>query len=212
MTYSVEIAANEALVFLSGKIAEATSHLWAPVRVHEDIFAERAAYLPLSSPGIWSANQKCRMVRAGDGWMSVNLPRENDLELVPAWIGCAFDSAPWPAIIAAARERRVDEIVTSAQQLGLAVAQVGSVRSTEVSAPLVRMAARGAGSVRSSPIRVIDLSALWAGPLCGAILAEAGADVLKIDSAARPDGGAFYDRLNGMKAHLSLDLRDATDV
>ncbi|MFA5886111.1 MAG: amidohydrolase family protein, partial [Acidimicrobiia bacterium] len=61
---------------------------------------------------------------------------------------------------------------------------------------------------------VVDLSSLWAGPLCGALLAAAGADVVKVESTARPDGarsgnGPFFDLLNGAKRSLALDL--ATD-
>ena len=35
---------------------------------------------------------------------------------------------------------------------------------------------------------VVDLSALWAGPLCGGLLAGAGATVVKVESTHRPDG------------------------
>jgi crotonobetainyl-CoA:carnitine CoA-transferase CaiB-like acyl-CoA transferase len=58
---------------------------------------------------------------------------------------------------------------------------------------------------------VVDLSALWAGPLCGELLARAGADVVKVESLARPDGArhgpaAFFDLMNGPKRSVALDL------
>jgi crotonobetainyl-CoA:carnitine CoA-transferase CaiB-like acyl-CoA transferase len=61
-------------------------------------------------------------------------------------------------------------------------------------------------------VLVVDLSALWAGPLCGALLAEAGARVVKVESTARPDGArsgpaAFFDLLNHRKRSVALDLR-----
>ncbi len=40
-------------------------------------------------------------------------------------------------------------------------------------------------------IRVCDLSAFWAGPLVGSILAAFGADVIKVESHKRPDGMRF---------------------
>jgi crotonobetainyl-CoA:carnitine CoA-transferase CaiB-like acyl-CoA transferase len=59
---------------------------------------------------------------------------------------------------------------------------------------------------------VVDLSALWAGPLCGDLLAGAGATVVKVESPSRPDGArrgpaAFFDLLNGRKRSVALDFR-----
>ncbi|HEX7944889.1 MAG TPA: CoA transferase, partial [Phenylobacterium sp.] len=64
--------------------------------------------------------------------------------------------------------------------------------------------------------RVVDLSALWAGPMCGAILAAAGCEVTKVESLARPDPTRaatpdFHRRLNGAKAELALDFADPAD-
>ena len=45
-------------------------------------------------------------------------------------------------------------------------------------------------------LRVVDLSSLWAGPIVGRILAEAGAQVTKVESSGRRDAArdnpAFY--------------------
>jgi crotonobetainyl-CoA:carnitine CoA-transferase CaiB-like acyl-CoA transferase len=65
-------------------------------------------------------------------------------------------------------------------------------------------------------LRVVDLSSLWAGPLCGAVLAGLGAAVTKVESRRRPDPGRsstpeFFRRLNGAKAELALDFAQAAD-
>jgi len=62
---------------------------------------------------------------------------------------------------------------------------------------------------------VLDLSTLWAGPLCAQLLAAGGARVLKVESLSRPDGArrgpaAFYDLLNAGKESVALDLASAT--
>lgn len=212
MTCSVGIAVSEAFAHLAERVAKDSKHIGKKIHPHEGILTERSAYLPLSTPGIWSANRSCRMVEARDGWIAVNLPRESDIELLPAWIDCAYDADPWPAIHEAARERHATDLVQAGQQVGLAVAGLETITSTAVSAPLINMGSHEWGTAKSSPLRVVDLSALWAGPLCGALFSEAGASVLKIDSNARPDGGAFYERLNGMKSHLSLDFAEASDL
>lgn len=64
---------------------------------------------------------------------------------------------------------------------------------------------------RDQPL-VVDLTALWAGPLATALLADLGAEVVKVDPAARPDGlarhRAFHRQLNSAKQVVDLDLRD----
>lgn len=67
---------------------------------------------------------------------------------------------------------------------------------------------------RDQPL-VVDLTALWAGPLATALLADLGADVVKVEPSARPDGTArhpaFYDHLNAAKQVVDLDLREEPD-
>ena len=58
---------------------------------------------------------------------------------------------------------------------------------------------------------VADLSALWAGPLAGRLLARAGARVIKIESASRPDGARrgdprFHAAMNAGKESVAIEL------
>lgn len=68
---------------------------------------------------------------------------------------------------------------------------------------------------RWGTILVIDLSSLWAGPLATSLLAELGANVIKIDADVRPDGlrqhPGLYRHLNGSKDVIDLDLRTGND-
>jgi hypothetical protein len=200
---------------IAGRIATASAALGRRVDIDESVLGERAQHLSLGEPGEWSANRHCRMVRTSDGWMAVNLARESDLELFPAWIGCAPDVDPWPAVLEAACGGQAERLASDAQTLGLAVSRVGAVRAADPRAPLRRMARGGPRLER--PPKVVDLSALWAGPLCGAVLADAGAEVLKIESARRPDATrfstpAFYARLNASKTLLVLDFARQDDL
>ena len=61
----------------------------------------------------------------------------------------------------------------------------------------------------------MDLSSLWAGPLCSQLLVAAGAEVVKVESRKRPDGArsgpaVFFDLLNAGKRSVALDF-DAPD-
>lgn len=169
---------------------------------------DRAGHLTLNPPGRVSSNGACRLVRAADGWIAVNLARDEDRDLVPAWLGCAFGADPWDLIEAHGGQRTCAALVEGATLLGLPAAVVGERTAGGLRASLLRMAT---GAVRPDRPKVVDLSALWAGPLCGAILAAMGADVVKVESSRRPDPTRestprFFAALNGAKAHLRLDL------
>lgn len=64
---------------------------------------------------------------------------------------------------------------------------------------------------------VVDLSSLWAGPLCGRLLQAAGARVCKVESVHRPDGARqgppeFFARMNDGKEPVSVELRTREGV
>ena len=70
------------------------------------------------------------------------------------------------------------------------------------------------GTTSIDGAKVVDLTSMWAGPLCTELLGRAGAEVHKVTSAARPDGLAgspMYAELNAHKAVAELDLRLAAD-
>lgn len=68
-------------------------------------------------------------------------------------------------------------------------------------------------------LRVVDLSRVLAGPLCGQMLADHGADVIKVEPPAgddtrwwgppfvKPGHSAYFDGLNRNKRNISVDLR-----
>ena len=77
-------------------------------------------------------------------------------------------------------------------------------RASRIAAPSAR--ARLAGAV------VVDLSSMWAGPLCARLLGLAGADVIKVETPGRPDGARagerrFFDWLHGGHRSVVLDFR-----
>lgn len=165
---------------------------------------DRAGHLPLAEPGRTSPNGACHLLRVADAWIAVNLAREEDRELIPAWLHGDTE-------IEAAAARRLQGLLADAELLGLPAAGVGEIVEGALEPPRRRL---GAPGLRAGRPKVVDLSALWAGPMCGAVLAAAGAEVIRVESLSRPDATrthtpAFFRRLNGAKAEVALDLASA---
>lgn len=189
------------------------------------LLAERAAAAGLRRRGRTAPGGSCRLLPAatGTGWLAVNLPRgAEDARLLPAWLGCEA-AHPWQALAEALAETPRPLALSRARLLGLPVAPADPFEAAALEPvgdshwrgrPWLRRLRCGE---RAAPralrgVRVVDLSALWAGPLCGRLLAQAGAQVLKIESAGRPERPAqpaFYAALNACKRRRTLNFGSA---
>jgi crotonobetainyl-CoA:carnitine CoA-transferase CaiB-like acyl-CoA transferase len=184
------------------------------------LLGERAALANLCRQGRRSCGGSTRLVRAADGWLAVALPRPEDLEAVPAWLGHRLDG--WSSDPDAIDEERLDagllqrdrdELVQRGVLVGLAVGALGEISDREP----VKVLDHRPGPVCTRTPLVVDLSALWAGPLCSDLLARAGADVVKVESVRRPDGlrrdgSGLFDVLTARKRCVALDLSTAAGV
>ncbi|MFF7477060.1 CoA transferase [Streptomyces sp. NPDC008092] len=194
-----------------------------------ELLGERAAIAGLSRRGPWSAGGAFRILPAVDGWVGVSLARQDDLELVPALIENSVATDVWAALRHWAAQRRARDVAGRAQLLGIPAAAVAS-------APLgvqdEQSAHRSASAAGPSPVLineggprrhrrrhplVVDLTSLWAGPLCARLLGLSGAHVVKVESPHRLDGArfgppSFYDLLHAGHASVSLDLTSPTGV
>ena len=202
---------GRAATILLREIAKQSAALGCTVSVDERLL-DRSDAFALARPGLWSANRSCRLVRGGDGWMAVNFARETDRELLPAWTETESRGDVWNALVRWARQKPVRQMVERAVLLGLPVAQVAEVGGKRLAAPLRRM-----GEAGTVGRKVIDLSSLWAGPLCGALFAEAGFAVTKVDSRQRPDPTQitmpeFDERLNGAKCRMVCDFGNRREL
>jgi CoA-transferase family III len=182
------------------------------------LLGERAAIAGHGRQGDTSCGGGARLLGAADAWLAVSIVRPADVELLPAWLGidphAPMDDA-WPAVAAAVAGRSADEVVAAGAELGLPVARLGERAGDRVAVLATRLAdAPPVAALQGC--RVVDLSSLWAGPLCGQLLAAAGMDVVKVESRQRPDGArrgpaAFFDLMNGEKASVALDLSAIQD-
>ncbi|OBF28367.1 acyl-CoA transferase [Mycobacterium sp. ACS1612] len=179
-----------------------------PIDVGE-LIAGRAALLGLSPQGRVSAGGATRLMPSAGGWCALTLSRQDDIDLVPALV--ESDAVePWAAVQAWTATRTSAEVTARARLLGLPVAALGET----LPAPTVFMTLAAPVTPRNvSGLLVADLSSMWAGPLCGQLLARAGATVVKVETRARPDGTragsqAFFDWMNGGKLSYAVDFDD----
>jgi crotonobetainyl-CoA:carnitine CoA-transferase CaiB-like acyl-CoA transferase len=176
------------------------------------LLGEHAACLGHRRRGRVSAGGTCRLLRAADGWIAVNLARADDVAAVPAWLECDVAGDVWIAVEREVAGRRTAELLERGWLLSLPLAPAAPPPAL---APDWLRAAQAGESLATPPARpplVIDLTSLWAGPLCTSLLAAAGARVVKVESTGRPDGARggsahFFDLLNGAKASVALDFR-----
>ncbi len=174
------------------------------------LLGERAALLGLHRGGRISPGGSCRLLRTADGWLALNLPRPDDIALLSAWLGEGEQEDPWAFAAERLARSVASEAVARARLLGLAVALAVEPPARPPGWCRVTTLGKTAAQRRGPPL-VVDLSVLWAGPLCTHLLAQTGARVLKIESSSRPDGAragaaAFFDLMNAGKASVTLDF------
>ena len=172
----------------------------------------------------------------GDSQSWIEMPRRVGTTDVPsrpvAWADGALcvdlgpdDAETWERFADVHRgESNPETVAVAAQEWRLPVTPyrrlpVASTRRSAISASgttptksRIDLGASGAARASSGigSVDVVDLTSMWAGPLCTELLGRAGADVRKVSSAARPDGlagTAMYDDLNAHKTAVELDLR-----
>lgn len=172
-----------------------------------------------------------KMMRAADGWVAAHLPRESDRELIPALTHGAVDVCADPvvdprafdALEAWIAEVTTSELVDRARLLDLPLVRIpeGYEHSATMFSPKPPLfdlhpwqtSSLAPAQQRDTTLTVCDLSTLWAGPLAGTILAQAGTQVVKLESASRPErplpsDELFVQYLNGAKRHVSIDFTD----
>ncbi len=193
------------------------------------LLGERAAVAGLRRQGPASVGGAFRLLPGADGWIGVNLPRPEDVDLLPALTFGSLgpSSDPWPALGEWLAGQDAAEVAARARLLGLPMVQVplpGAPPDAQLEArwgtrepSWVRLRAGGArsgdGPADGPRPLVLCLASLWAGPLAAHLLHRSGARVVTVESVRRPDGGrrgsvAFHELLHAGQEMVALDLPD----
>lgn len=212
---------------LGCELAFAALRVADPHRTWHHLLGARAALTGGQRRGPWSIGGSARTVRCSDGFLAVNLARREDVESVAAVVEhdqtVDVDDA-WRLLVEWAASKTTGDAAARLQLLdvpGGVVPDEGSwwrdSAATEVGArnPVACADIADHPRRRSEPL-VVDLSSLWAGPLCAHLLGRAGAQVVKVELADRLDGARggnseFYDFLHGGHDSVVLDLSQRSD-
>ncbi|MBV8693402.1 MAG: CoA transferase, partial [Actinobacteria bacterium] len=134
----------------------------------------------------------------GGGWLCCELGAPGDEESFARLLSTLPPDADAPTVAAAAQQWRLP-----VNEYRLRAAHPDEL------ATLDRVYAVKCGEFAG--VRVVDLTVMWAGPLATRLLADRGAEVVKVEPACRMDGTrgtAMFDALNAGKTRADLDLRD----
>jgi len=192
-----------------------------------EVLSERAALLGLHRQGSRSCGGAAHLLPAVDQHVAISLARPGDVELLPALIAAEVVAEPLGQLASWVAATPAREVVDRAQLLGLSAAVVLDPRAAPDAQAVARggqagampvVATRGGErrSVSERPL-VVDLSSLWAGPLCAHLLGLLGADVVKVESSTRLDGARngsaeFYDLLHAGHQSVTVELRSSVGV
>lgn len=208
----------------------------------DDLVEHRSRYRGWRPEGTRNASGSCRMVSTVDGqWVAINMARRRDAEVLGAVLDLTLDErrsgtddrfrledAEWSAIEAAVSTWQADDLLVAVADLGLPLSVIGEVRwpgslnvlpvrhrDVTKTRPDGRRPSTSPSVIPESP-RVVDLSSLWAGPLCSRLLVDAGFDVITIESISRRDPSRsehpqFHADLHRGKELVTLDFTDDGD-
>lgn len=184
---------------------------------------ERAVQLGLTPQAATSPNGSCHLLSCQDGVLAVNLPRTADWELLPAWLGpwhedIVIAEQDWTTLQDCLQSIPAQPLLTQAHCLGLAVS-LASILPPPPPQPMTHHTFPPVlSNIRRDGIPVVvDLSSLWAGPLCSHLLQLAGCRVIRVEDRNRSErlntaSTAFYQRLNRNKELVSLDFHDPHQI
>lgn len=202
---------------LAGTAAALTTLTGTAVELPDvTLLSERAAMSGFTRSGPWSCGGSFRSVATSDGWIAVSLARQDDRDLVPALIESTAFADPWEAITQWAGTQTS---ATAAERMlmlnlpGRAVCADGS----PMARPSIKVGQGGRRQHKAERPLVVDLTSLWAGPLCAHLLGLGGADIVKVESITRPDGARhgsaeFFDLLHTGHRSVALDFRSPQHI
>lgn len=195
----------------------------------QDLLAQRVRHTGWQAGLSQSVGGSCHLMLTSDQqWVAINVARSEDHELLSIFFPTISQYKKTQ------RENQIDisqlrnavsdctarELIDFATEVGLPISRLGEVpnKYSHDQLPVGIQSVEKVVATRvAKPIEVIDLSSLWAGPLCSHLLQKCGYSVTKVESQQRPDGArfgnpTFFAELDVGKKHVEIDFRSNDGV
>ena len=184
----------------------------------QGLLAQRVRHTKWQSGPFQSVGGSCHLMLTSDEqWVAINLARPEDHELLGIFFPTTLqsdDKINVSLLRVQVRQCSADMLIEFAIDVGLPISVLNEVTNEYSLNELpvaIQQFERQLDLTRSSQLRVVDLSSLWAGPLCSHLLQRCGYAVTKVESRHRPDGARFgnpdfFAALDAGKDHVEIDF------
>ena len=190
----------------------------------QELLAQRVRHTNWWSGPSQSVGGSCHLMLASDEqWVALNLARPEDHGLVGIFFSLEVGSDEQLDISKLrndVRSCRSAAIIEFAIDVGLPISvldEVANKYSLNELPVAVQHIEKTHDLSKGNPIKVVDLSSLWAGPLCSQLLRRCGYLITKVESSHRPDGARFgnpnfFAELDNGKDHVEIDFHSANGI
>ncbi|MEI7506075.1 MAG: CoA transferase [Actinomycetes bacterium] len=183
-----------------------------------ELLAQRVRHTGWQASPSQSVGGSCHLMLTSDEhWVAINLARPEDHELVGIFFSLevgADEKLDIGKLRNNVRSCTSAKFIEYAIDVGLPIAVLDEVSNkyARLELPLqIQNIEKTHDFLLGRPLKVVDLSSLWAGPLCSQLLQQCGYSVTKVESRHRPDGARygnpnFFAELDAGKNHIEIDF------
>lgn len=183
----------------------------------QELLSQRVQHTGWQAGPSQSVGGSCHLMLTSDEqWVAINLARPEDHELVGIFFSLEIrlKQLDIDQLRSKVHTRTSWDLIKYAIDVGLPISrlnELGNNYSIRELPAKVQQVEKTRSLSRSEQLKVVDLSSLWAGPLCSQLVQQCGYLVTKVESRHRPDGARFgnpdfFAALDAGKDHVEINF------
>ena len=190
----------------------------------QELLAQRVRHTGWQAGPAQSVGGSCHLILTSDDeWVAINLARPEDHELVGIFFSLEVgvnEKIDIGQLRSKVRTYTSWDLIEYGIDVGLPISVLDEVSNKYAPFELpvqVQDVEKARDVLLSRQLKVVDLSSLWAGPLCSHLLQQCGFSITKVESSQRPDGARFgnpnfFAELDEGKDHVEIDFHSIAGV